>query len=271
MKKYQLSFILLFACSLAHAQITPKSKSPILRDATPGVIKPIVTNGSLTAVITKDIEFPNWNFEQGLTGWAKEGTAFNSQPTRGDNISTQRILYNMEYNNGGVGGDYWKDQGFNQGYKDAFWIGTYENNPNGSNFLQTQGDGPTGTLTSDEFIITTSFCYFLIGGGSDTNQLYVELQIKQPDDTWKSEVRKSSFRNSEQMYREKFLLQGLQNKTARIRIVDNSNGNWGHINVDHFRFTNQVIPGISLTDPTTRTPYEVDETAPISCPVIYRF
>ena len=213
--------------------------------------------------IVSNVEFPNWNFEQGLSGWAKEGTAFNNQPTRDDNISTQRIMYNMEYNNGGVGGDYWKDQGFNQGYKDRHWIGTYENNPNGSNFLKTQGDGVTGTLTSDEFVITTSFCYFLIGGGADAQHLYVELEIKQPDGTWKREAIKSCFRNSEQMYREKFSLQGLQNKMARIRIVDNSTGGWGHINVDHFRFTNHVLPGIILTDLATRTSYEVDEDVPV--------
>ncbi|MEQ1586037.1 MAG: hypothetical protein ABL895_09180 [Cyclobacteriaceae bacterium] len=245
------------------AYVSPKTRFPISKNTSPLVINPILSNGTLTPIITKDVEFPNWNFEQGLTGWAKEGTAFDTQPTRGDNISTQRILYTMEYTNGGVGGDYWKDQGFNQGYKDAHWIGTYENNPNGSNFLKTQGDGPTGTLTSDEFLITTSFCYFLIGGGSDANNLYVELQIKQVDNTWKSEIKKSCFRNNEQMYRETISLQGLNTKTARIRIVDNASGNWGHINVDHFRFTNQVIPGITLTDPTTRTPYEVDINAPV--------
>lgn len=227
------------------------------------VVRPVLKTDSLTSITIKDVDFPNWDFEQGLSGWTKEGTAFNNQPTRGDNISTQRVLYQMEYNNGGVGGDYWKDQGFNQGYKNRNWIGTYENNSNGNTFLQTQGDGPTGTLTSDEVIITTNFCYFLIGGGADAQRLYVELQIKQPDGSWIRQAVKSCFRSSEQMYREKFSLQGLQNKTARIRIVDNSSGGWGHLNVDYFRFTNQVLPGITLTDPVTRTSYEVDEDAPV--------
>ncbi len=240
-----------------------KVRMQVVKDTAQPIIKPIITNGTLTTLVTKDVEFPNWDFEQGLTGWGKEGIAFNNQPTRGDNISTQRVLYNMEYNNNGVGGDYWKDQGFNQGYKNDHWIGTYENNPNRTNFLKTQGDGSTGILTSDEVMITTAFCYFLIGGGADAQRLYVELQIKQPDGTWKREAVKSCFRNSEQMYREKFSLQGLQNKTARIRIVDNSSGNWGHINVDYFRFTNNVIPSITLTDPATGTTYEVDIDAPV--------
>lgn len=227
------------------------------------IATPVITNGTLTKLVTKDTEFPNWDFEQGLTGWVKEGTAFNTQPTRGDNISTQRVLYHMEYNNNGVGGDYWKDQGFNHGYKNEHWIGTYENNPNRTNFLNTQGDAPTGTLTSDEVMITTAFCYFLIGGGADAQRLYVELQIQQPDGTWKREAVKSCFRNSEQMYREKFSLQGFQNKMARIKIVDSSSGNWGHINVDHIRFTNQAIPSITLNDPATGTAYEVDIDAPV--------
>ena len=241
----------------------PKFSVKIKQPVTIDTVKKIIQAGVLTPLVTKDVEFPNWDFEKGLTGWAKEGTAFNNQPTRDDNISTQRVLYNMEYNNGGLGGDYWKDQGFNQGYKNRHWIGTYENNSNGNNFLQTQGDAPTGTLTSDEILITTSYCYFLIGGGADAQRLYVELQIKQPNGTWTREAVINCFRSSEQMYRVKFSLQGLQNKTARIRIVDNSNGGWGHINVDNFRFTNQVLPGITLTDAVTGTNYEVDEDAPV--------
>lgn len=240
-----------------------KTNFIIKRDTAKQVLNPVIKNGSLAVIVTKDVEFPNWDFEQGLTGWSKEGTAFNNQPTRGDNISTQRILYHMEYKNNGIGGDYWKDQGYNQGYKNDHWIGTYENNPNRTNFLKTQGDEPMGTLTSDEVQITTAFCYFLISGGADAQRLYVELQIKQPDGTWKRQTIKNCFRNSELMYREKFSLQGLQNKMARIKIVDNSNGNWGHINVDDFRFTNEVIPSISLTDATTGTIYEVDIDAPV--------
>ena len=226
-------------------------------------ISPIIKVNTLTALVTKDVEFPNWNFEKGLSGWGKEGTAFNSQPTSGDNITTQRILYSMDHNNNGIGGDYWKDQGFNNGYKDKFWIGTYENNPDGRRAFQTQGDAATGILTSDEVLITTSFCYFLIGGGADAQRLYIELQTKLPDGSWKREAVKSCFRSSEQFYREKFSLQGLQNQTARIRIVDNSTGNWGHINADNFRFTNYVLPAITLTDPVTKIPYEVDEDAPV--------
>ena len=49
----------------------------------------------------RDVDFLNWNFEKGLTGWTKEGTAFNNQPTVRFAVTTQRINYQMEYNQGG--------------------------------------------------------------------------------------------------------------------------------------------------------------------------
>ena len=242
-----------------------KIKLPVVKDTTPLISNPVITNGTLTTLITKDIDLPNGNFENGLTGWTKEGTAFDNQPTFGDNVATTRILYQMELNNGGVGGDYWKDQGYDVGRNGSMWIGTYENNPGvgGNSFFKTQGDGPTGTLTSSEFIITTNYCYFLIGGGADAQKLFVELQIKQPDGNWLSAVKRSSFRNNEMLYRERIDLAAYKDKVARIRIVDNSNGNWGHINADNFRFTNTSLDGITLTDQPTGKNYEVDVTAPV--------
>ncbi len=244
--------------------VITKTKFPVKKDSLPLVIKPIITDGTLTPLITKDVEFPNWNFEQGLTGWAKEGTAFNNQPTYGDNVATTRILSQMELNNGGIGGDYWKDQGYDIGRNGNNWLGTYENNPvSGGHFFQTQGDGPTGALTSDEFTITTNNCYFLIGGGADAQNLFVELQIKQADGSWVSAVKKTSFRNSELMYRERIDITAYKGKTARIRVVDNSSVNWGHINVDNFRFTNEVLDKITLRDNATGRNYEVDVNAPV--------
>ena len=245
------------------APATAKTKFPIIKDTPLQVIKPIITDGTLTPMVTKDVEFPNWNFEQGLTGWGKEGTAFNNQPTFGDNVATTRILYQMELNNGGVGGDYWKDQGYDIGRNGNHWVGTYENNPVGNSFFQTQGDGPTGTLTTSEFTITTKYCYFLIGGGADVQNLFVELQIKQADGSWSSAAKKTSFRNSEFMYRERIDISSYKDKVARIRIVDNNSGNWGHINADHFRFTNDVLDAITLTDNATGRNYEVDVTMPV--------
>jgi hypothetical protein len=201
-------------CTNAQIKVIDKRTTPVA--PVPSTIEAPVKIANPRTLNTRDNDFPNWNFEQGLTGWSKEGTAFNNQPTFGHNIVTQRILYKMEYNQGGVGGDYWKDQGMNHGYNGGFWIGTYENNPKGGNqMFQTQGDQPVGVLTSPEIVITTSYCYFLIGGGADPQRLYVEFQTKQADGNWKTEIVKSSFRNNEMMYRERMDIAAYINKTGR--------------------------------------------------------
>ena len=249
--------------TLAQIKVIEKKTVPVAPNTTT-IGQPQVRTANLKTLTTKDIDFPNWNFEQGLSGWSTEGTAFNNQPTFGYNIVTQRILYKMEYNQNGIGGDYWKDQGMNPGYNGSYWIGTYENNPKGATqMFQTQGDQPVGVLISPEIIITTSYCYFLIGGGADPQRLYVEFQTKQADGSWRTEITKSAFRSNEMMYRERMDIAAHINKTARIRIVDNSGGGWGHINVDNFRFTNTPIPGISLRDEATGRQYEVDEDSPV--------
>ncbi len=244
------------------APVVPTRTGPVvISPKTGGPIKPAV----LTEQLLKDVEFQNWGFENGLTGWTKSGTAFNNQPTFGDNVFVPRIRPEMEFANGGIGGDYWRDQGYPNGYKGRFWIGTAEKGlaGPGSTFGGTQGDAPTGTLVSPEFQITQSYCYFLIGGGSDANTLKVELQTKQADGSWKTETSKTSFRNSELLHRESFNLSTLKGKTARIRIVDNATGNWGHINVDDFQFRDTVMGSISLTDPTTNRQYLIDEDFPV--------
>ena len=251
---------------------TPVTQTPprvLAETSEPRVIstQPVnpIKQSTLTAVIMKDVEFDNWGFEQGLNGWTVTGGAFGNQPTFGDNVRTTRVLKHMELAAGGVGGDYWKDQGYPNGYKGAMWVGTYENNPGtaGSTFGATQGDGPTGELWSPEFQITQRYCYFLIGGGSDANALKVELQSKQADGSWQSEATRTSFRNSELLYREAFDLTALAGKIARIRIIDQAAGNWGHINVDDFLFRDTVIDGITLTEPGTSRPYLVDDDYPV--------
>ena len=92
--------------------------------------------------------FPNSDFEKGtLENWTAEGNAFKNQPTKGDN-PTKRGRSDAS-----------KHQG-------DYWIGTYEAyNGKTGNPGKTQGDGPTGRLTSTRFIIGNDFINFLAGGG----------------------------------------------------------------------------------------------------------
>jgi len=154
-----------------------------------------------------------WDFEDpDLPGWIRTGTAFDYQPTYGDN-PTERHR-----------GQPSKHQG-------EYWIGGFEKRPRAFDRPgATQGDGPQGTLTSQPFRISTPTISFLIGGGCDKNRVYVELLV---DDR---SVIKTTGKCTETMERTQWNVSQYYGKTARIRIVDDSGGGWGHINVDDFRF-----------------------------------
>jgi len=206
-----------------------------------------------------DVDFTNWGFEKGSEGWYfdGDGDAFVGQPVWGNNVVSERVLANMNYANGGIGGDYWKKIPYPIGIKGNYWIGTYEqqglmDGPVGP----TQGDAPVGILASEDIVITKRWVEFLLGGGSDRTKLRVELQIKQPDGTYQTALTRTNFRNSELMFRENISLGEFAGKTARIRIVDQATGGWGHINVDDFRFVDELSPGITLTEGGVR--YKID-------------
>ena len=100
-----------------------------------------------------------FDFEGGIHGWDKTGTAFNNQPTYGDNPTARNR------------GQPAKQQG-------DWWIGGYENRPAKlSPAGKTQGDGPQGTLTSPYFTITGKYIFYLIGGGCDINTVRAELIV----------------------------------------------------------------------------------------------
>lgn len=97
-----------------------------------------------------------FDFENGIDGWTRTGTAFNNQPTYGDNPTARnREPANQQGN---------------------WWIGGYENRPSEATPVgQTQGDNPQGILTSPHFNITGKTISFLIGGGCDINTIRAEL------------------------------------------------------------------------------------------------
>jgi microsomal dipeptidase-like Zn-dependent dipeptidase len=220
----------------------------------------IVSDPNMTRDVNRvdpDTAFRNWDFERQLEGWIPEGDAFARQPTYSDNVVAGRVRHDLALANGGIGGDYWRDLPYPIGHRGNYWIGTYEDHPerytqreNGvfvdRSIGRTQGDGPTGTLTSPPFVVTKAWCDFLIGGGSDRNLLRVELQIRQNDGTWRPVLSRTSFRNSEVMYRTEFALGEFRGQIARIHIIDNATGDWGHINVDDFRFLDALPPGIRM-------------------------
>jgi len=235
---------------------TPTSKKPTpTSTAKPGTKLPKGPGGAFptqplpggTHVPRPDLKLDNWGFERGLSNWTKTGSAFNDQPTLGDNVAAHRIKNGSTGQSMPLGGDYWRDVTFPVGHKGTRWIGTYEKRPNNSVAPGTvAGDGRTGTLTSISFKAEKNYISFLIGGGKDNANLKVELLeksnsgkagITMPDGKYKvvSGTRKTGHGN-ELMRREWWKVTALKGKTLRIRITDNATGGWGHINVDDFVF-----------------------------------
>ena len=161
----------------------------------------------------------NNDFETGdLTDWEKTGTAFDFQPTWGDNPTARNRNQPSQH----------------QG---EWWLGLFEKyqGPDkgaelGQSAGDVQGDGPTGELTSIEFKIVGDTMNFLIGGGNhpwgDASPCCVNLVINE-------EVELSATGNAtETMSRKEWDVSDLKGKTAQIVVVDNNGGGWGHPNFD---------------------------------------
>ncbi|MFZ2642507.1 MAG: glycoside hydrolase family 32 protein [Verrucomicrobiia bacterium] len=103
------------------------------------------------------------------------------------------------------------------------------------------GDKPTGTLTSPEFKIERRYVRFLIGGGGWPDKTCMNLLVDG------KVVRSATGPNvkpggSETLEPVSWDVSEFAGKTARIQIVDNATGGWGHINVDQIALTDKQPP-----------------------------
>jgi len=154
------------------------------------------------------------DFETGrINGWTKTGTAFDHQPTYGDNPTARH-------------------RGQPSKHIGNYWIGTYEKYQGSGSQKpgSVQGDDPMGTLTSNVFTIPAGSLSFLVGGGSSP-QTRIELLVSG------NSVLSVSGRGTETMHRVKWDLNPWTGQQGQIRLVDNASGGWGHINADDFRFS----------------------------------
>ncbi|HEY6063748.1 MAG TPA: hypothetical protein VIV35_09075, partial [Chitinophagaceae bacterium] len=245
---------------LKNIDIINKNTKPTTNPVTTSPVTNIPVDVLANADILAKAAFgTNFGFENQLFNWTATGTAFNNQPVEGNTVMSERVLTQMRYDNNGIGGDYWKGMAYPIGFRDRYWIGTYENG---------NGDAPTGTLTSLPFKTEKKYLAYLMGGGKDINRLYVELQVKQSDyeavwgagqrsfygetaDGFARVDRQTPLINSEELFRYWFDLDAelnrqYVNKTIRICIVDNSSNGWGHINADDFVQTDYVNSFLEL-------------------------
>ncbi|HND52377.1 MAG TPA: hypothetical protein PLV92_08270, partial [Pirellulaceae bacterium] len=187
------------------AQPKPKVAVPAVVQAKPG--EPVnVARGSRGELPKSDDgRSLNLDFETGtLQDWKAEGKAFEQQPIKGP-IDQKRVF----------------GEGKRSDHTGEYWIGGFEK-------LQ---DGPTGTLTSVPFKITHPWASFLIGGGR-AKTTRAELVFADDDKVFFT----ASGRDLEEMRPTIVDLAAHQGKKMYVRLVDEFNGGWGHINFDDFRF-----------------------------------
>ncbi|MBN1590750.1 MAG: hypothetical protein JW888_14650 [Pirellulales bacterium] len=114
-----------------------------------------------------------------------------------------------------------------------------------ANSFDPNGDGSTGTLTSPEFKVDKRYLHFLVGGGSQAGGTCVELLVDG------KVVQSAAGKESETLSWTTFDLAKLRGKKARIRIVDRSSANWGHVLADQFVLSNKPIKATlaNMTNP----------------------
>ncbi len=163
----------------------------------------------------------NNDFETGdLTDWEKTGTAFDFQPTWGDNPTARNRGQPSEHQ-----GDWWL--GLAEKYQGPVKGKALGQNPGD---LADGVDAPQGTLTSKEFTIIGDTMNFLMGGGNrawgTAEPCCVNLVIDEKVE------RTMTGNNTETMTRREWDVSDLNGKLAKLVVIDNSSGGWGHPNFD---------------------------------------
>jgi sucrose-6-phosphate hydrolase SacC (GH32 family) len=100
------------------------------------------------------------------------------------------------------------------------------------------GDQGTGRLTSPGFRVTHAFLNFLIGGGA-----HKETRV----DLWVDDkvVRTASGTDNERLTWHSWDVREFSGKVAKLRIVDEHTGGWGHISVDQIMLADMPARGPS--------------------------
>lgn len=165
---------------------------------------------------------PVLGFEDGtLHGWTATGEAFRGQPIRGDTVKSRRA-------------------DMTSGHEGGYWIGGFE----------ILGDGATGTLTSEVFPAAAPYASFLIGGGA-SEATRVEILL----DAEERVLFTVSGVDHEQLQRVVVDLRAYAGQGLRLRLVDEAEGGWGHLNFDDFRFHDELPQFAPPPGLRTATPY----------------
>lgn len=160
----------------------------------------------LISCTSKDIVIED--FESGnYEGWTVTGDAFGASPAKGAYPGQQEVT----------------------GFNGAFLANSFN-----------KGDDSKGILTSWEFKIERDFINFLLGGGMH-DSTYIELIID-----GKSIYKNSPLEESEILQPMTWNVSQYKGMTAKIQIVDNRQGGWGHILVDDIIMSNEATSTLQI-------------------------
>jgi uncharacterized protein (DUF608 family) len=134
---------------------------------------------------------------EGYGAWEVGGTAFGSGPARGTLVNQNPVT----------------------GYEGEGLVNTY-----------LGGDDPHGTLRSPAFTIERRWISFLIGGGRHPDRACLNLVVDG------EVVRTATGEGTERLAPRNWDVADLRGRSARLEIVDEQSGDWGHVNVDQIEF-----------------------------------
>lgn len=165
------------------------------------------------SVYTNITELPNHDFATGdLTGWITEGNAFQDVHVTDAQFFWDTIYFNPSHKIPG-GHHLW---GFNE---------------------EAGGDSLTGTLKTQNFVLGgNGKINFLVSGGRDIDKLYVALVRASDGKT----LFKETATNYEEYQRKIWDASEYIGQELYIKVVDQSTGGFGHINVDDFNVPVEV-------------------------------
>jgi sucrose-6-phosphate hydrolase SacC (GH32 family) len=152
-----------------------------------------------------------FDFEGGdYAGWTVTGTAFGTSPARGTLPGQHPVT----------------------GYRGSGLVNSF-----------FSGDASTGTLSSPEFVIDRPYLNFLVGGGNDLERTVVQLLVDG------LVVRRASGARDERFEWKSWDVRAFSNRTAQLRIVDDSSGGWGHVSLDAVSLANRAaVPNVRGVD-----------------------
>ena len=166
----------------------------------PGLTTLVLSAEETPSETSAPVEAPEvfTDFESGTYGaWKSSGAAFGDKPAAGTFPRQQPLT--------GFGGKY--------------LVNSYRGD-----------DNLTGTLTSPEFTIRRPYVHFRIGGGNKPGKACMNLLVDG------KAVRTATGKNNEKLEWDYWDVSRFAGKKARIEIVDQATGPWGHINVDDIHF-----------------------------------